>query len=98
MKMALSARSQEGNIVVINQFELPAIKTKEFVQIMANFKFNDCLIVTDEVNEVVGLSARNAVGFNVLPVAGLNVYDILKHSKLMLVQSSLSKLEERLAI
>ncbi len=98
LKMALSARSQEGNIVVIDQFELPAIKTKEFVQIMANFKFNDCLIVTDEVNEMVGLSARNAVGFNVLPVAGLNVYDILKHSKLMLVQSSLSKLEERLAI
>ena len=96
LKMALSARIQEGNLVVIDEFALPGIKTKDFVKVMSGFQFDNCLIITDDINENLGLSARNAVGYNVLPVAGLNVFDILKHSKLMLVQSSLSKLEERL--
>jgi large subunit ribosomal protein L4 len=65
---------------------------------MSNFQFNNCLVITDEIEESISLSARNAVGFKVLPVAGLNVYDILKYSKLMLLQSSLAMLEERLML
>jgi len=96
--MALSARSQEGNLVIIDNFELPEIKTKSFIDVMGNFQFKDCLIITEDINEKISLSARNAVGFKVLPVAGLNVYDILKYSKLMLLQSSLAKIEERLIV
>ncbi|MDY0390363.1 50S ribosomal protein L4 [Desulfobulbus oligotrophicus] len=96
LKMALSARHQEGNLVVIDAFELPEVKTKGFLGVMSNFAFKNCLIVTDQVDQTVSLSARNAVGFKVLPVAGLNVYDILKYSKLMLVQPSVPKIEERL--
>lgn len=98
LKMALSARNQEGNLVVIDSFELPAIKTKEFIGVMNNFDFDNCLIITDEKEDTLYLSARNAVGYKVMPVAGLNVYDILKYSKLMLAQSSLAKLEERLLV
>ena len=98
LKMALSARNQEGNLVVVDQMELAEIKTKNFVKIMGNFCFDDCLVVTENIDEKINLSARNAVGFKVLPVAGLNVYDILKYSKLMLLQSSLAKLEERLML
>lgn len=98
LKMALSARSLEGNLVIIDNFDLPEIKTKSFVNVMSNFKFDDCLIITEDINEIISLSARNAVGFKVLPVAGLNVYDILKYSKLMLLQSSLAKIEERLMV
>jgi large subunit ribosomal protein L4 len=98
LKMALSARNQEGNLVIIDRFELPEVKTKNFVKVMGNFQFNNCLVITDEIEENISLSARNAVGFKVLPVAGLNVYDILKYSKLMLLQSSLAMLEERLML
>ena len=98
LKMALSARNQEGNLVVVDQFNLDQAKTREFVKVMDNFKFENCLVVTGETDEKLGLSARNAVGYKVLPVAGLNVMDILKHSKLMLVQTSLAKLEERLMV
>jgi large subunit ribosomal protein L4 len=98
LKMALSARNQEGNLVVVDQFSLDQAKTREFVKVMDNFKFDNCLVVTGEMDEKLGLSARNAVGYKVLPVAGLNVMDILKHSKLMLVQTSLAKLEERLMV
>ena len=98
LKMALSARNQEGNLVIIDRFELPEVKTKNFVKVMGNFQFNNCLVITDEIEDNISLSARNAVGFKVLPVAGLNVYDILKYSKLMLLQSSLAMIEERLML
>jgi len=96
LKMALSARNQEGNLVIVDSFELPEIKTKDFVGVMNNFQFDNCLVITGDVDDKVSLSARNVVGYKVLPVAGLNVYDILKHSKLMIVQASVAKIEERL--
>ncbi len=98
IRMALSARLQEGNLVVIDDLEIPEIKTKEFVNVMGNFKFDDCLIVASEANENIRLSARNVVGYKILPVAGVNVYDILKHSKLMVEQSTLELLAERLMV
>ena len=98
LKMALSARNQEGNLVIVNKLDLPEIKTKNFVAVMSNFQFYNCLLITDSIDDKISLSARNAVGFKVLPVAGLNVYDILKYSKLMLLQSSLVKIEERLMV
>jgi len=98
LRMALSARMDEGNIVVVGRFTMEAPKTKEFVGVMKNFDFNNCLVVTETDNANVQLSARNAVGYKVLPVAGLNVFDILKYPKLMLMQSSLEQLEARLIV
>ncbi|MDO5674392.1 MAG: 50S ribosomal protein L4 [bacterium] len=98
LKMALSARQQEGNLVVLDKFELEAIKTKDFVAVLSALSVKDCLIVVDEMESKLDLSSRNVVGVKVLPVAGLNVYDILKHSKLMLVQGSLAGIEQRLTI
>jgi len=98
LRMALSARMDEGSLVIVDQFNMEAPKTSEFVGIMKNFDFSNCLVVTDAANANVQLSARNAVGYKVLPVAGLNVYDILKYPKLMLMQSSLEQLEARLMV
>jgi len=98
LRMALSARHQEGNLIVVDQFELADIKTKYFVQVMGKFSVDNCLLITEGNDDHVQLSARNAVGYKVLPVAGLNVYDILKYSKLMLVQSSLKKIEDRVLV
>ena len=98
LKMALSARQQEGNLVVLDKFELESVKTKEFVAVLDALSLKNCLIVVDEMESRLDLSSRNVVGVKVLPVAGLNVYDILKHSKLMLVQASLAGIEQRLTI
>jgi len=98
LRMALSARFSEGNLVILDEFNMPAIKTKDFVQVMNNFQFDNCLVVTGSDDRTVSLSARNAVGYKVLPAEGLNVYDILKYSKLMIVQSTLAQLEERLMV
>jgi len=98
LRMALSARNNEGNIVVVDTLGLDAIKTKAFVGVMKNFDFDNCLVVTAADDQTVSKSARNAVGYKVLPVAGLNVFDILKYSKLMLTQDSLAQLEARLMV
>lgn len=98
LRMALSARFGEGNLVILDQFSMDEIKTRDFVKVMNNFQFDNCLVVTAGDNKTVSLSARNAVGYKVLPAEGLNVYDILKYSKLMLEQSTLAQLEERLMV
>ena len=98
LRMALTARMKEGNLVIVDRFDMEAPKTKEFIGVMKNFDFDNCLVVADADNDNVRLSARNAVGYKVLPVAGLNVYDILKYPKLMLMQSSLEQLEARLMV
>ena len=98
LRMALSARNQEGNLIVIDQFQLQEVKTKYFVQVMDKFNVDNCLVITEGDDNDMYLSSRNAVGYKVLPVAGLNVYDILKYSKLMLVKSSLQKIEDRVLV
>lgn len=98
LRMALSARMSEGNVVILDQLAMDAPKTKDFVNVMKNFDFDQCLIVTEEGVGNLQLSARNAVGYKTLPVAGLNVYDILKYPKLMVIQSSLEQLETRLMV
>ena len=96
LAMAMSARLQEGNLVVVDDFVMDAIKTKDFVGIMKGFDFENCLVITEGNNDNLNKSARNVNGFKVLNVDGLNVYDILLHKKLMLVKPAVENLEKRL--
>ncbi len=96
LAMAMSARLQEGNLVVIDDFVMDKIKTKDFVGIMNGFDFENCLVITDGSNNNLNKSARNVNGFKVMTVDGLNVYDILLHKKLMLVKPAVENLQKRL--
>ena len=96
LAMAMSARLQEGNLVVVDDFTMEAIKTKDFVGIMKGFDFENCLIIAESNNDNLKKSARNVNGFKVLTVDGLNVYDVLLHKKLMLVKPVVESLEKRL--
>ena len=96
LAMAMSARLQEGNLVVIDDFSMDTIKTKDFVGIMNGFDFENCLVITEKSNDNLNKSARNVNGFKVMTVDGLNVYDILLHKKLMLVKPAVESLEKRL--
>jgi large subunit ribosomal protein L4 len=95
--MALSARFQEGNLIVVNDFILERIKTKDFVSIMNVLNISNGLIVMDNASENLSKSSSNVNGFKVLSSEGLNVYDILLHKKLILVQPVIESLEKRLA-
>lgn len=96
LKMALSARVAEQNITVLDDFQLEAIKTQNFAAIMGKFNIANALIVIPENNINLEKSSRNVPGFKVLQAIGLNVYDILHHKHLILVQSSIEQLEKRL--
>lgn len=96
LKMALSARVAEKNITVLDDFQLDAIKTQNFAAIMGKFNIANALIVIPETNTNLEKSSRNVPGFKVMQTVGLNVYDILYHKHLILVQSSIEQLEKRL--
>lgn len=95
LAMAMSARNQEGNLLVLDDITMEAIKTKDFVGIMNTLDIDNGLIVVDDSNENLNKSSRNVNGFKVLPAEGVNVYDILLHKKLVLVQPVIESLEKR---
>lgn len=96
LAMAVSARLQEGNLIVVDDFTMATIKTKEFVRVMNVLDIETGLIVVDGASENLHMSARNVNGYKVMPTEGLNVYDILLHKKLVLVQPVIENLEKRL--
>jgi len=96
LKMALSSKLNEKELVVLDRFELEEIKTKEFVGTLDALKLKSALIVTDEKNENLELSSRNVRGVKVLRSEGLNVYDILKYRTLVLLEPAVKNIEGRL--
>ena len=96
LKMALSSKLQDEKLVVLDEFELDEIKTREFVKVMSALDIKNALIITDKKNENLELSARNVPQIKVLRVEGLNVYDILKYKNVVLLESSIKSIEGRL--
>lgn len=94
LKSALSSKVASNEIVVLDQLELDAPKTKTIVEMLKKFDAKKTLIVTTESNEVVYKSARNIAGVQVLPVNNLNVYDILKYEKFIITKDAAQKVEE----
>ena len=96
LKMALSSKLQDEKLVIIDNFNLDQIKTKDFIKVINDLKVDDALIVTDQANANLELSSRNVPDVKVLRYEGLNVYDILKYSNLVLLESSIKGIEGRL--
>ena len=98
LKMALSSKLQEDDLLVVNNWEPKEIKTKDFVQTTAKLEIENALIITEKENPKLELSARNVSGCKILRCDGLNVYDILKYNKLVLLEPSVKSIEERLLV
>jgi large subunit ribosomal protein L4 len=96
LKMALSSKLNANELMVLDQFKLEEIKTKEFVNVLEALNLNSALIVTDEKNENLELSSRNVQDIKVLRCEGLNVYDILKYRTLVLLEPAVKNIEGRL--
>jgi large subunit ribosomal protein L4 len=95
--MALTSKVLEQQLVVVDRFEMEEIKTKVFAGIVKGLDAEKVLIVTGEKNERLELSSRNVPGVKVLQTKGLNVYDILRYPKLLIVQPAIEGIEGRLA-
>ena len=96
-KSALSAKAAEGSIVVVEDFNFEAPKTKEFVNFTKNLKLegSKILVVLASQNKNVYLSARNIERANIITANELNTYKVLDNKSLVLTESSVAVINER---
>lgn len=98
LKTALSAKQAAGELIILKEAALKSPKTAELSKQFAALGFTSALIVDGaEVNENFKKAVSNLKFVDVLPAQGANVYDILRHEKLVLTEAAIKKLEERLA-
>ncbi|HIS04830.1 MAG TPA: 50S ribosomal protein L4 [Candidatus Fimenecus stercoravium] len=95
MKSALSAKVAANEMIVLDDFGLDAIKTKDVAAVLAAVKADKkTLIVLPEKDDVVYKSARNLDKTNVTLVSTLNVYDILNCNTIVVLKDAVAKIEE----
>ncbi len=97
LRMALTDKLQNEKLIVIDDFSLPQIKTKAFVEVMKRFETGTALIVTEDLDVNLDKSSRNVPWVKVMRREGINVYDVLKYDNLFVEQPALKKIEEVLA-
>ncbi|MBW1800464.1 MAG: 50S ribosomal protein L4 [Deltaproteobacteria bacterium] len=96
LSMALTDKFKNNRLVVVQDFQLSEVKTKDFVDIMKLFDVTKVLIVTEAKNENLEKSSRNVPGIKVLRHEGINVYDVLNHEHILMVQPAVERIEEAL--
>ena len=96
LRTALSVKLKEDKLLILDNFNLPEIKTKGFITTLSRFDIKDAFIIDDN-NIHLEKSARNVPFVKVLRPEGLNVYDILRYDKLIITQSCLEKITRTLS-
>ena len=96
LKHALSAKAKDGGIVILENATVGEAKTKALSTQFAKLGLSNALIIDGaEVAADVRMAARNLPNIDVLPVAGINVYDVLRRHKLVLTRAAVDALEAR---
>jgi large subunit ribosomal protein L4 len=96
LRHALSAKAKDGAIVVVDKASLADGRTKALAQNLDKLGLSDALLIDGAaVEDSFARAARNIAGIDVLPVQGINVYDILRRHTLVLTKAALEALEAR---
>jgi len=96
LKHALSAKAKDGGILVIDKAAIDGGKTKALRASFSKLGLDNALIVDGaEIDAGLKLAARNLPNVDVLPIQGINVYDILRRTKLVLTKAAVDALEAR---
>lgn len=95
-KSALTYKAKENSITVLENFNLDAPKTKQYLDILSNLKLNNdkTLLVVADYNENIYRSSRNLPKARVMAAKDLNTYEILNANKLVLVEGSVQILND----
>jgi large subunit ribosomal protein L4 len=98
-KSALSYKAKDNNVVVLEDFNFDSIKTKNYIQMVADLNVTDVrtLLVLATADNNVYLSSRNLKKAKVITADQLNTYDVLNAGKLLLTAGAVKTLEEALA-
>ena len=94
LKSALTSRVLENKLIVVENLQMDEIKTTKFAEVLNNLKVDKALVVLDDNNKNVMLSARNIPNVRTAVTNTINVYDILKYNTLVLAKDVVAKIEE----
>ena len=94
LKSALTSRVQENKMIVLDSLNLDEIKTKKFQAVLTALKAEKALVVLEDMNQNVILSARNIEGVKTAQVNEINTYDVLKYGTVIASQAAVKKIEE----
>lgn len=94
-KSALSYKAKSGDIIVLDNVEFAAPKTKDFMTLMNNISlaYDKVLFVLPEDNKNFYLSSRNVQGANVVTADSLNTYEIVNANKVVITEGAVEKIE-----
>ncbi|MDO9126777.1 MAG: 50S ribosomal protein L4, partial [Parvibaculum sp.] len=96
LKLALSAKAKSDNLVILDEAKLAEPKTKAAKDAFEKLGLKSVLVIDgEELDANFALAARNLPNVDVLPVQGINVYDILRREKLVLTKAAVESLEAR---
>ena len=96
LRHALSAKAKAGSIVILDEAKSKEIKTGALAKQFGKMGVGKALVVDGEFDKNFQLSARNLADVALLPVAGINVYDIIRSDKLVLTTAAIMAIEARL--
>lgn len=91
---SLTSKVNDKKLIVLDNFNLDEVKTKKFVKVMDNLKVTKALVVLEGDNKNVVLSGRNIPTVKVLPINGINTYDVMKYETLVCTKAAIEKLQE----
>ena len=94
IKSALTTRVQADKIYVLDGISFDEIKTKKMVAVMDNLKLDKALVVLDQKDDNVILSARNIPTVRTALANAINVYDIVKYDALVITKDAVAQIEE----
>ena len=96
LRHALSAKAKDGGLIVIDNATVKEAKTKALAAQFSGLGLSNALIIDGaQVDNGFAAAARNLPHIDVLPVQGINVYDILRRQKLVLTKAAVDALEAR---
>src|ERR1700753_3590317 len=96
LKHALSSKAKAGSLVILDEAKSKDIKTGTLAKQFGKMGVGKALVVDGEFDKNFQLSARNLAHVSLLPVTGINVYDIMRSDKLVLTTAALKAIEARL--
>ncbi|NBH82642.1 50S ribosomal protein L4 [bacterium C-53] len=94
LKSALTSRVQENKFIVVDEIKLDEIKTKKFKAVLDNLKVNKAIVILDQNDQNVILSARNIPDVITAQTNTINVYDIMKYNTVIVTKAAVEKIQE----
>ena len=94
LKSVLTSKVQENKFIVVDELKFDEIKTKAMKNVLANLKADKALVILNDNDQNVVLSARNIEGVQTALTNTINVFDLLKHNTVVVTKAAVETIEE----